>query len=150
MKKYIIGILIIFGSTASAQIYNPVQWVYMAKKIGDKTFELHFTATIGNRWHLYAQDAGEGPVPTTFTFTKNPLITFEGKIKELGKLEKSFDKNFNSILKYYATTVDFVQNIKVRSPVSTAVKGTVNFMVCNDRECLPPRDFPFTIKIAGK
>ena len=151
MKKIFTAIfLLLFAGVANAQINNPVSWTYTAKKIADKTYELHMTATIGGNWHLYAQDAGKGPEPTTFVFTKNPLISFDGKVKEIGKLEKSFDKNFNSVLKYYGRKVDFVQKIKVKSAIATVVKGTVNFMVCNDRQCLPPRDVPFTINVGGK
>jgi thiol:disulfide interchange protein DsbD len=151
MKKIITGIfLLLFAGYANAQILNPVIWTYSAKKIADKTYELHITATIDGNWHLYAQDAGEGPEPTTFAFTANPLITFDGNVKEIGKMEKSYDRNFNSVLKYYANKVDFVQKIKVRTDIATAVKGTVTFMVCNDRKCLPPRDVPFTINIGGK
>jgi DsbC/DsbD-like thiol-disulfide interchange protein len=151
MKK-IIGVLVmlVFVISATAQINNPVQWTYTAKKIADKTYELHITATIGSNWHLYAQDAGEGPEPTKLTFTVNPLISLDGKIKEVGKLEKAFDKNFNSTLKYYANKVDFVQKIKVKSAIATVVKGSVNFMVCNDKQCLPPKDVPFSIKVGGK
>ena len=151
MKKIVTAMfLLLFAGFANAQINNPVTWTYTAKKIADKTYELHITATINGNWHLYAQDAGEGPEPTTFKFTPNPLIKFDGKVKEIGKLEKSFDKNFNSVLKYYANKVDFVQKVKVKSSIATVVKGTVNFMVCNDRQCLPPRDVPFTINVGGK
>jgi Disulphide bond corrector protein DsbC len=151
MKKiFLAGLLLFFAGIVHAQINNPVIWSYSAKKIADKTYELHITATINGNWHLYAQDAGEGPEPTTFKFTPNPLISFDGKVKEIGKMEKSFDKNFNSVLKYYAGKVDFVQKVKVKSSIATVVKGTVNFMVCNDRQCLPPRDVPFTINVGGK
>ena len=151
MKKILVAaFLFLFAGFANAQINNPVIWTYTAKKIADKTYELHITATINGNWHLYAQDAGEGPEPTTFKFTPNPLIKFDGKVKEIGKMEKSFDKNFNSVLKYYANKVDFVQKVKVKSSIATVVKGTVNFMVCNDRQCLPPRDVPFTINVGGK
>ena len=151
MKKIVIGLfLILFAGFANAQINNPVTWTYTAKKIADKTYELHMTATIDGNWHLYAQDAGKGPEPTSFVFTPNPLIKYDGKIKEIGKQEQSFDKNFNSILKYYGKKVDFVQKVKVKSAIATVVKGTVNFMVCNDRQCLPPRDVPFTINVGGK
>ncbi len=143
-------LMLFFAGFVHAQINNPVLWSYSAKKIADKTYELHITATINGNWHLYAQDAGEGPEPTTFKFTPNPLIKFDGKVKEIGKLEKSFNKNFNSVLKYYANKVDFVQKVKVKSSIATVVKGTVNFMVCNDRQCLPPRDVPFTINVGGK
>ena len=150
-KKIIIGLfLILLAGFANAQINNPVTWTYTAKKIADKTYELHMTATIDGNWHLYAQDAGKGPEPTSFVFTPNPLIKYDGKIKEIGKQEQSFDKNFNSILKYYGKKVDFVQKVKVKSAIATVVKGTVNFMVCNDRQCLPPRDVPFTINVGGK
>ena len=139
-----------FATIANAQINNPVIWTYTAKKVADKTYELHITANIDDNWHLYAQDAGEGPEPTTFKFTANPLISFDGKVKEVGKMEKSYDKNFNSVLKFYTKKVDFVQKVKVKSSVATVVKGTVTFMVCNDRKCLPPRDVPFTINVGGK
>ena len=151
MKKIFFAIvMLMFIGVADAQINNPVLWTYSAKKIADKTYELHITASIGNNWHLYAQDAGEGPVPTQITFTANPLIKLDGKIKEVGKMEKSFDKNFNSTLKFYANKVDFVQKIKVKSAIATFVKGSVNFMVCNDKQCLPPKDVPFSIKVGGK
>lgn len=142
--------LLFFAVMAKAQINNPVTWTYTAKKVAEKTFELHMTANIDGNWHLYAQDAGEGPEPTSFAFTANPLISFDGKIKEIGNLEKSYDKNFKSVLKYYGKKVKFVQKIKVKSSVATVVKGTVTFMVCNDRQCLPPRDVPFTINVGGK
>ena len=150
-KKIIIGLfLILLAGFANAQINNPVTWTYTAKKIADKTYELHMTATIDGNWHLYAQDAGKGPEPTSFVFTPNPLIKYDGKIREIGKQEQSFDKNFNSVLKYYGKKVDFVQKVKVKSSTATVVKGVVNFMVCNDRQCLPPRDVPFTINVGGK
>jgi len=150
-KKLIVGLfLILFAGAINAQINNPVTWTYSTKKIADKTYELHMSATIDGNWHLYAQDAGKGPEPTTFSFTANPLIKYEGKVKEVGKMEQSFDKNFNSVLKYYSKQVDFVQKIQVKSAAATVVKGTVNFMVCNDRQCLPPRDVPFTINVGGK
>ncbi len=151
MKKIFTAVVfLMITGMVNAQINNPVIWSYSAKKTGDKTYELHITATITGNWHLYAQDAGEGPEPTTFTFTPNPLIKFDDKVKEVGKMEKSYDKNFNSVLKYYAKKVVFVQKVKVKTSIATVVKGSVNFMVCNDRQCLPPRDVPFSINVGGK
>ena len=71
--------------SASAQMENPVQWSYSAKKIADKTYELHITANLEGKWHIYAQDAGEGPVPTEFSFTTNPLVKMDGKVLAVGK-----------------------------------------------------------------
>jgi len=141
-------VLLMLGAAVNAQILNPVSWTYSSKKIDAKTYELHLTATIGDKWHVYSQDAGNGPIPTSFVFDKNPLITTDGKVKEVGTLEKVFDPNFNSTLKYYEHTVDFVQVIKLRSPIKTVVKGTLTYMVCSDKLCLPPKDIPFSIFFA--
>ena len=152
MKKLLLlsFLFIAMGTGARAQMLNPVQWTYSSKKIADKTYELHITATLDKKWHIYAQDAGEGPEPTTITFTANPLVKLDGKVKEEGKLEKSFDPNFNSTLKFYADKVDFVQKVKLKSAVSTVVKGTITYMTCDDKKCLPPKEIPFSIKVEGK
>ena len=151
MKKIVTGLfLMMFAVAVNAQINNPVLWSYSAKKISDKVYEIHLTATITDNWHMYSQEGEDAPAPTSITFTANPLITLDGKAKEVGKMEKSFDKNFNMVLKYYTRKVDFVQKVKLKSPVATAVKGTVNYTVCNDRLCLPPRNVPFTINVGGK
>ena len=140
--------LVVFSGWA--QLIDPVKWTYTAKKIADKTYELHMTAMLDSKWHIYAQDAGEGPEPTSFNFSKNPLVTLDGKVKEDGKLEKIYDPNFKSTLRFYADKIDFIQKVKLKSPVSTVVKGTVTYMVCDDKKCLPPKEIPFSIKIAGK
>ena len=151
-KKYSIlfTVFLFIILSASAQMENPVQWSYSAKKIADKTYELHITANLEGKWHIYAQDAGEGPVPTEFSFTTNPLVKMDGKVKEVGKLEKSYDPNFKSVLKYYGSKVDFVQKVKLKSNATTVVAGTVTYMVCNDKKCLPPKDVPFSVKVGGK
>ena len=135
---------------ASAQIENPVKWNFSSKKINATTYELHMTATIEPGWHLYAQEAGEGPVPTTFKIAKNPLVAATGKIQEVGKLHKAFDKNFDSELKYYENQVDFVQKVTVKGKAATKVKGTVEYMVCDDHQCLPPKEVEFDISVGGK
>lgn len=152
MKKNILfaTFLLLGFVSCFAQIENPVVWSYSVKKLSEKKIELHMTADIQAGWHVYSQDAGNGPEPTSFAFSKNPLVKFDGKVQEIGKLEKAFDPNFNSTLKFYNNKVDFVQKATLKSLASTVVKGTLTFMVCNDRKCLPPKDIPFSIKIPGK
>src|SRR4051812_30046011 len=113
MKKFtlLFALVLLLSVFAKAQITNPVKWSYTALKISEKVYEVHATAMLDNKWHIYAQDAGEGPEPTTFTFSPNPLLKLDGKVKEVGTLEKSFDPNFNSTLKFYSSKVDFVQKV---------------------------------------
>lgn len=147
---FIFTIFSLFVLSASAQMENPVQWAYSATKLADKTYELHITAILEGNWHIYAQDAGEGPVPTEFSFSANPLVIMDGKVKEIGKMEKSYDPNFKSVLKFYGKKVDFVQKVKLKSNTNTVVNGSVTYMVCNDKRCLPPRDVPFSVKLGVK
>lgn len=126
-----------------------VQWTCTAKKISAKVYEVHMSARIGAGWHLYAQNAGEGPVPTSFKFTTNPLFSLSGKTKEVGKMKTVFEQAFKSNVHYYENTVDFVQLVELKSPVKTTLVSRVEFMVCNDHECLPPTDVDLSAAIGG-
>ena len=151
MKKVLLPLLLIaVGNIALAQSSKQVQWSYTAKKIAEKTYEVHLTATITGDYHLYAQDVGgEGPVATTFTFTKNPLTNFDGKVKENGKAIKKFESAWNHDVKYYEKTVDFVQVVKLKGNAKTSLAGKVEFMVCNEKQCLPPSEVEINVNIGG-
>jgi hypothetical protein len=151
MKKAILLALVVgSGTLAIAQSSKQVSWVYSAKKVADKTYEIHMTATIGGDYHLYAQDAGgDGPIPTTFNFTKSPLFALDGMVKEKGQIVKKFESAWNHNVNYYEKTVDFVQVVKLKSNVKTTLAGKVEFMVCNDKECLPPADIDIKVNIGG-
>jgi hypothetical protein len=156
MKKMILLSAIPFSvalftcSLVMAQSSTEVKWAYTAKKIGDKTYEVHMTAAIGGDYHLYAQDAGgDGPIPTAFTFTKNPLFTLEGIVKEQGQLIKKFESAWSHDVKYYQNAVDFIQVVRLKSNLKTNLAGKVEFMVCNDRQCLPPSDVDIKVNIGG-
>lgn len=152
MKKrtFLNFLLVLVFSVSNAQIENPVKWNYGTKKMGDKTYKLTFTALIDADWHLYAQDAGEDLVSTTFKFTANPLVKFEGKVLESGVLKKEYDPNLKLTLGFYNQHVAFTQKVKIRSAAGTLVKGTITYVVCNDKKCLPAKELPFSIKIEGK
>ncbi|HXD79334.1 MAG TPA: protein-disulfide reductase DsbD domain-containing protein [Puia sp.] len=151
MKAIILmGLSLLTGSFAMAQSSKEVHWTCSAKKIADRTYEVHMTATIGGDFHLYAQDAGgEGPIATEFTFNKSPLITLDGKVKESGKLVQKYEDAWKHNVRYYEGSVDFVQTVKLRSNAKTALSGKVEFMVCNDHECLPPADVDIKVPIGG-
>jgi Disulphide bond corrector protein DsbC len=151
MKKVVLFCLALMVSgLMMAQSSKQVNWSYSTKKIADKTYEVHMIANIGEDFHLYAQDAGgEGPIPTSFTFVKNPLYTLTGQVKENGTLVKKFESAWNHDVKYYEKTVEFVQVVKLKSNVKTNLSGKVSFMVCNDHECLPPADVDIKVAIGG-
>lgn len=150
MKRIVTaGFLLLFSNILFAQIQNPVSWSVTSKKIADKTYEIHLTANIDNGWHIYSQTTPEGgPIPTSITFTKNPLVTLDGKAKEVGKMEKHVEPLFGNIdVKQFSNKVDFVQKIKLKAPVKTSVNLAVEFMVCNDKQCLPPSTRNFSVAL---
>jgi len=150
MKKFLLFTLITAISAVSfAQSDKEVEWTFTAKKIADKTYEVHMTANINGDYHIYAQDGGDGPVSTSFAFKKNPLFVLEGDVKEVGKVKKVYEEAFKSQVKYYEGSVSFVQVVKLRSNAKTNLAGTVEFMVCNDHECLPPATVNFSVGLGG-
>jgi hypothetical protein len=148
-KLLFIALVSIIAVTAKAQLnQNPVSWTFTSKKISDKVYELHLTATIQSGWHLYSQTQPEDaiPDPTKITFSKNPLVSLDGKIKEEGNMEKFKDPKLGSAYQY-SSKVDFVQTIKLKANAKTKVGGTVKFQTCDDEKCLPPKTVPFSIAL---
>lgn len=151
MKKfYILLLLSVITAAVNAQSAKQVQWVYSSKKIADKTYEVHMTATIGANYHMYAQNAGvEGPLPTVFKFVNNPLAGLDGKVKEDGRLIKKREEVWGGNVQYYENTVDFIQVVKLKGNIKTNLAGSVEFMVCNEKQCLPPSTIEFKVNIGG-
>lgn len=149
MKKFfLLAFATVFTVAVMAQLENPVKWTYSAKKINASTYEVHLTAIVDAGWHIYSQTTPEGgPIATTISFAKNPLLTLSGTAREVGKLEQHHEKLFGVDVKQFSNKVDFVQTIAVKGKVKTSLNGTVEFMVCNDHECLPPKTQKFSISL---
>jgi len=148
MKKIVLIALAVFtGSLVFAQ--NPVGWTFSSKKVGNNLYELHLTANIQPGWHLYAQNQPEDAIaiPTTFTFSKNPLLDLNGNVKEVGKLEKYKDDKLGISAHQYSDKVDFVQVVKVKGAVKTNVNGKLEYQTCDDKKCLPPKSVNFSIAL---
>jgi thioredoxin-related protein len=150
-KILLLCILILVSFSLRAQIYNPVSWTFSQKALPNGEAELSFIATIEPGWHMYSQFLPEGgPVVTAFKYKKNPAIQILGKVTEPKPVEE-FDKNFNMKLKYFFSKAVFTQKVKVNA-AKTTLKGTIEFMSCNDSQCTPQQeqDFEFTLKgVAG-
>ncbi len=150
MKQLFISILFITTLTfsATAQILEPVKWTTSVEKISDSEYTLIATATIDSGWHLYSQTVPEdGPIPTTFSFKGNNNYSKKGNTKE-EKGHEVDDKVFNMKIKYFEKKANFKQRIKVKTTGEFKTNVIVEFMACNDSQCLPPKEVAlvFTIK----
>ena len=132
-----------------SQILAPVKWTFNTAKVNDSIVNLYFKATIDKGWHVYSQFiTGEGPVPTTFAFDKSKNYQLSGKVIEPNGIEE-YDPNFEMKLKFFANTVTFKQQIRIHSVKDFSIKGILNFMTCDDKQCLPPEDVEFSFNIKG-
>ena len=141
----VLATLVSIGS--QAQIFDPVKWAVSVENRTATSADLVLTATIEKGWHLYSQHLdGDGPVPTTFSFKQLGTATLKGAVSE-GKGKVELDPNFDMQLKYFESTARFIQKIAL-TPKATEVSGEVEFMVCDDKRCLPPSVEEFNVKIS--
>lgn len=138
MKKIVLLLAFIISASAFSQIHKPVKWSTSVVAVSDTKYDLIIQATIGDGWHLYSQSVPEnGPIPTTFTFNKNSSFELIGKTsEEVGHTVN--DPIFNMKIKFFESKAVFKQRINVLSKQAFKISGEVEFMVCNDANCLPP------------
>lgn len=145
--RYLFLLLIGLTLNTQAQIYKPVKWEFTSEKSAGG-YNLIFKATIEKEWHLYSQDIPPGgPIPTTFTLEPSAAYTAIGKPSEPFTKE-FFDPNFEMNVKYFSNSVVFKQAVKLKSDQAVTIKGKVEFMACNDHQCIPPEEVEFSIPLS--
>ena len=148
MKKILLGLMIVLVALqGQSQKLAPVKWAYQAVKTGEKQYNIIITANVDAPWHIYSQFVKKGPVPTTVQFAKNPLVVLNGSTKEVGKIEKKFDKNFDAVIGSFGGKVQFIQAVTLKVTTKTKLTGTIEYMVCNEERCLPPTKQSFEVDI---
>lgn len=149
MRQFLLTLSALVSVTLCfSQVKQPAKWSFNAKKINTTTYEIHLTANLEEGWHIYSQTTPDGgPVATKIKFASNPLIAVQGATTEVGKPEKKHEAIFGVDVKQFSNKVDFVQVVKLKGKVKTNITGSVDYMTCNDRECLPPSNQKFSIAI---
>ena len=132
-----------------AQILEPVKWSFKVNRTADAEAELQFIATIDNHWHLYSQDVPDGgPRPTIFSIDKGSGYQLIGKVTEPKAIEE-YDPNFEMKVRYFANKVIFKQKVRILTDKPFKITGFLEFMCCDDHQCLPPTEVPFTFTLEG-
>ncbi|RXM46909.1 thioredoxin family protein [Flavobacterium sp. YO64] len=152
-KNIFLGsLLLLFSIITQAQIYNPLKWKTSIEKISDTEYELQAKAIIESGWHLYSQEVSDGgPIPTRFAFTKAPEFQLIGAVKE-EKGKTINDPIFKMLIKFFEKETTFRQRVKILSSKPFKINAEVEFMVCNDENCLPPSsdELEFTVSPSAK
>ena len=153
MKKLIfLVVACFFFLSGMAQMVNPIRWTQSQKQISATETALVFKAVLDPGWHVYGLQIPEGgPIATSFTFKKSKDFELLGKVTESPKPVSAFDKNFNMSINWHEREAIFIQKIKLNS-ASAQITGSYEYMVCNDKNCLPPteNEFSFLVKASSK
>jgi hypothetical protein len=132
-----------------SQILTPVKWKHSVTKGVNNTYTVTFTCTIESGWHVYAQVQPKKAIanPLQITFDKNPLVTLQGKPKEIGKMIKAVDKSTGIEDYHYANNLKVVQTVKLKSTTKTKLSGVLTYQTCNNERCLPPAEVEFSLSL---
>jgi thiol:disulfide interchange protein len=145
-KLFLMLFVFLIATLSKAQILEPVKWTQTLKVTGDKTADVIFHAKIDEGWHLYGlQLPSDGPRATSIVFKDLVNIAKIGELKSSSKLLKAFDSNFNMELNWYVHEAVFIQKISFTDASKISIGGYIEFMVCNDKSCLPPKQLPFKL-----
>lgn len=141
-------LLLILSILSPSHSKSPVNWSTEAHKINAQEYKLVFIATIEDGWNIYSQymKGDDGPVKTSFTFDSKEGFVCIGKNEESGDIKKIMDELFGmEVIKIKHKAV-FTQIIKVTDG-SKLITGNIEYMCCNDQQCLPPKQVPFTFDL---
>ena len=131
------------------QVLNPIKWKFSVEEKNGNTFILA-KAEVEKGWHMYSQVVpNDGPLPTTFIFTKSKSYKLIGKVSESKPIEK-MDNVFGAVIRYFEDHAEFRQQIEVLSEKEFVLKGSVEAMACNDNTCTPPDLVEFELVLPGK
>lgn len=145
MKKITFLITLILAViTTTGQIVNPTKWEFNSVQNGNEV-DLIFKASIEKGWHLYDTYLPEGgPIATAFVFADSTLFDFVGELQKNPQPEIHFDPTFQMKVGYFNTEATLTQKIRLKSSEQIEIKGYVLFMSCNDENCTPPEESPFS------
>jgi len=148
IKRLFLIAVLLLPVTVFAQVLEPVKWTFEKKKVDEKHYELFFKASIEEHWHLYDLWLPEGNIslPTVFTFNTSKDVQLVDSIIRHSDVLEEMDELAGVMTRYYAKEAAFSQIVKVNNPSDT-VSVSIEFMVCDDEQCLPPtevtNDFTF-------
>lgn len=150
-KKFLLSCLLIIMAwlPSFAQIQEPVKFKTELKTISDTEAQIVFTGNIDAGWHVYSTDLPSGgPISATFNVEKIQGAELMGKLTPQGKEIENSDKVFEMKLRYFENTATFVQKFKI-TDASYQIEGYLEYGACNDENCLPPTEVPFSFSGKG-
>ncbi|MDD3107659.1 MAG: cytochrome c biogenesis protein CcdA [Alistipes sp.] len=120
---------------------DPVRWSVESRQETKGRMDLIFTARIASPWHMY--DLGpytEGPNATTFTFVPNAQVRLLGGVEQLSTPTRLYDSIFGMQIGYFEREAQFRQRLEWVAGEQSLLEVTIEWMVCDDQQCMPPSE----------
>jgi thiol:disulfide interchange protein len=136
--------------SVQAQILEPVKWAFSLNKISETEYEVVADATIEENWHLYSSSMPEGgPIPTSVVLTNPEEQLTVGDLKEEPEADVQFDEAFDMELAWFSNKAKLILSVQLKDTDVDVIEGYVEFMSCDDEQCLPPDKVDFTLNLDG-
>ena len=135
-----------------SQVLAPVKWSFKVEQTEPGEAILLLIATIDHGWHVYSRNNPQppnGPIGTTFTFTKSKDYQLTGNVAEPKPIEETDSQFDNQTLRYFEHKAVFKQKIKILGKKDFQVKGSLEFMCCDNSRCIPPDQVEFSFELKG-
>ena len=134
-------VLLALCASASAQIYDPVQWKLELDRdeaAPGATVLASLTATIQEGWHIYSTTTPEGIALDLQIAESDSIASWEAYQPEP---EVVYDPNFEADVEWYTSGVEFVFEVALAPAASgrQVIEAHVRYGACDDRQCLPPK-----------
>lgn len=149
-----LGCFLAFGAIAPAQAQLGAPdtlkvTAQFAPAAGGKPARLFVTATVNAGWHIYSltQPKG-GPLPTKIKLPQSDEFKV-GEFQSFPKAEVHTEPDVwpDVNIETHAGKVTWYAPIELTpgvDPAKLKIEGKLNVQACNDRGCLPPKDYKFT------
>lgn len=123
---------------------DPVSWAFEVNKEGSEAFSFLLKAKLQPGWYIYSQhlDPDAGPVATSVHFQPSEDVVIEGHVLESGDKKTGYDELFGTNITKFSGEVVFSQSVRLLNSKGS-LSGYIEYMTCNDEQCLPPRQVSF-------
>jgi thiol:disulfide interchange protein len=149
-RNFIITVLTLWLlPNGMAQVADPVKWAFSYEITGEMEADLIFKATIQMPWHLYSAYLPEGgPIATKPYFEASDGYTLVDGIVEVTKPKIKFDEGFRMEVGTISGSAEFRQKVRFSTPGNHTINGEIEYQVCDDATCLPPKNEAFSFNLA--
>lgn len=146
MKNIFAVCLSLFSFLSMLSQEKPITWIASYTAISATEGEINIKASIAKGWHTYSQQANNAvPFPTLFSYKESKHYQLAGKTEESNAHEE-LDEALGAKLLVFTNKAEFKQKVKLLSKGIQTIAFKVEYIVCDNKMCLPPTTIELNVK----